>query len=49
MLLGGDEEEVARQFTSFFSDADYRAHRALSRELAAFREDIAPTWLTEPL
>ncbi len=33
---------------SFFSRADFQAHLRLQAELAALREDIAPTWLTQP-
>lgn len=28
---------------------DWRALRALQREIAALRDDIAPTWMSEPL
>lgn len=49
LLLGSDEEAVKRQLVSFFSEADWKAHRALQAELAALRDDIAPTWLAEPL
>jgi phytoene dehydrogenase-like protein len=49
LLFGSDEEQVAREFLRFFSRRDYEAHRALNQELAALREDIAPTWLAEPL
>ena len=37
------------QFTSFFSEADWRANTRLQEEIAQLREDIAPTWLEEPL
>ena len=32
----------------FFSRADFEAHQRLQAELAALREDIAPTWLSQP-
>jgi len=49
LLFGSDEAELERQFVSFFSERDLAANRALNAELAALRDDIAPTWLEEPL
>jgi len=49
LLFGSDEAEMKRQFVSFFSEADWRANQALQLEVAQLREDIAPTWLQEPL
>lgn len=49
VLFGADSAETERQFRQFFSEADLRADRALQAEIAALREDIAPTWLSEPL
>lgn len=49
LLLGSDEAANRAQFLSFFSERDYRAHLELQRELAMLRDDIAPTWLSEPL
>lgn len=49
LLFGSNEAELERQFVDFFSERDLLANRALSAELAALREDIAPTWLEEPL
>ncbi|MBD1923108.1 NAD(P)/FAD-dependent oxidoreductase [Microcoleus sp. FACHB-831] len=49
LLFGSNTEEMQRQFTSFFSDSDWKADRALQDEIAQLREDIAPTWLDEPL
>jgi hypothetical protein len=40
---------MQRQFTAFFSEADWKANMALQDELAQLREDIAPTWLEEPI
>ncbi|HTV17199.1 MAG TPA: NAD(P)/FAD-dependent oxidoreductase, partial [Polyangiaceae bacterium] len=48
LLFGSDEEQLAAQFRGFFSERDYQAHRELQRELAALRDDIAPTWLEPP-
>jgi phytoene dehydrogenase-like protein len=49
LLFGSNEADMKSQFVSFFSEADWRANQALSAELAELREDIAPTWLREPL
>jgi phytoene dehydrogenase-like protein len=49
LLFGSDRAELERQFLRFFSAADYRADQRLSKELAALRDDIAPSWLEEPL
>ncbi len=49
LLLGSDPAETRRQFEIFFSAADFRAYELLQKELADLREDIAPTWLAEPL
>lgn len=49
LLFGSDREAMKRQFLSFFSEADWKADQAMNEELAALREDIAPTWLEEPL
>ena len=40
---------MQQQFTAFFSEADWQANLALQEELTQLREDIAPTWLEEPL
>ncbi len=49
LLFGSDREAMKQQFLSFFSEADWRANEALQEELAQLREDIAPSWLQEPL
>ncbi len=49
LLFGSDRAEVKRQFLSFFSPGDWEADQALHRELAMLREDLAPTWLQQPL
>jgi phytoene dehydrogenase-like protein len=49
LLFGSDVQAVRAQFEAFFSDQDWRAHRALSREIGQIREDLAPSWLEEPL
>jgi phytoene dehydrogenase-like protein len=49
LLFGSDQAELSRQFLSFFSAADWRADQALRRELGQLRDDLAPSWLAEPL
>jgi phytoene dehydrogenase-like protein len=49
LLFGADANATKDQFLRFFSERDWRAHLALQRELAALREDVAPTWLEEPV
>jgi phytoene dehydrogenase-like protein len=48
LLFGSDAEATRRQFLTFFSERDWRAHQAMNAEIAAIRDDIAPTWLEEP-
>ena len=49
LLLGADRESTQAQLRRFFSEADVRANDALLAEISAIRDDIAPTWLEEPL
>lgn len=49
LLFGSDRGAMREQFLTFFSEADWRANEALEIELDALREDVAPTWLAEPL
>ncbi|MRG93582.1 phytoene desaturase family protein [Polyangium spumosum] len=49
LLFGSDTDSMRRQMLEFFSNADLEANFALNQELAALRDDIAPTWLEEPL
>src|SRR5712691_10312727 len=49
LLLGSDARAVREQMLAFFSEQDFRAHEALQAEIAQLREDVAPTWLQEPL
>ncbi len=49
LLFGSDQAAMKEQFIRFFSDADWRANQAMTDELAQIRDDIAPTWLEEPL
>jgi phytoene dehydrogenase-like protein len=49
LLFGSDQEATHRQFLEHFSPEDWTAHLALQQEISQLREDIAPTWLQEPL
>ena len=48
LLLGADADASRRQFLDFFSERDWIASQALTREIADLREDLAPSWLEEP-
>ena len=49
LLFGSDAAVMKEQFLAFFSEQDWRANEELQREIAQLREDVAPTWLEEPL
>ena len=49
LLFGSDRDATRAQMEEFFSPADFKADEALQAEIAALREDVGPTWLTEPL
>ena len=49
LLFGSDRAAARAQTEQFLSAADVAADDALQDEIAALREDIGPTWLTEPL
>jgi phytoene dehydrogenase-like protein len=49
LLFGSDVEAMHQQFSAFFSEKDWKANQALTREIAQIREDLAPSWLQEPL
>lgn len=49
LLFGSDRTEMKRQFTEFFSEADWRANEALTTEIGQLRDDVHATWLEEPL
>ena len=48
LLLGADESAARDQLVERFSERDWRANQALTAELAALRDDLAPAWLAEP-
>jgi phytoene dehydrogenase-like protein len=49
LLFGSDVEAMRQQFLTFFSAQDWQAHQALTREIGQIRDDLAPSWLEEPL
>ncbi len=49
LLFGSDKASMKEQFLSFFSEADWRANEAMLAEVHAMRDDIAKTWMEEPL
>src|SRR5207245_7130422 len=49
LLFGSDAAAMKEQFLAFFSEQDWRANEELQRGIARLREDVAPTWLEEPL
>jgi phytoene dehydrogenase-like protein len=48
LLFGSDADAMRKQFLSFFSEQDWRANEALTREVAQLRDDLAPALLEEP-
>jgi phytoene dehydrogenase-like protein len=49
LLFGSNQASMKEQFISFFSEQDWRANQAMTDEIAQIRDDVAPTWLEEPL
>lgn len=49
LLFGSDKEAMRTHFLQFFSENDWNAHESLLNEIAQIREDLAPSWLQEPL
>ena len=49
LLFGSDHAAMKRQFLEFFSDQDWAANEALNAEIGQIRDDLAPSWLAEPL
>jgi len=49
LLFGSDVSAMREQFLKFFSERDWRANDALTREIGKIRDDLAPSWLEEPL
>jgi len=49
LLFGGDREATRASFLRFFTEKDFAAHEAMNAEISQIRDDVAPTWLAEPL
>ncbi|HEX7665445.1 MAG TPA: FAD-dependent oxidoreductase, partial [Polyangiaceae bacterium] len=49
LLLGSDAQKNRASLESFFSKADADANDAMQKEIGEIRDDVAPTWLSEPL
>ena len=49
LLLGSDSAKNRASLESFFSKADADANDAMQKEIGEIRDDVAPTWLEEPL
>lgn len=49
LLFGTNREETKKQFLQYFSEEDWNANLKLEKEIGELRDDIAPTWLEEPL
>jgi phytoene dehydrogenase-like protein len=49
LLFGSDHASMKQQFISFFSEADWKANERLTTEIGQIRDDVAPTWMQEPL
>src|SRR5439155_15519482 len=49
LLFGSDAAAMKEQFLAFFTEQDWRANEELQGEIAQLREDVAPTWMEEPL
>jgi phytoene dehydrogenase-like protein len=49
LFFGSDRGATKDQFCAFFSERDWQANDALQNQLAQIREDVAATWLEEPL
>ncbi|MSR29260.1 MAG: NAD(P)/FAD-dependent oxidoreductase [Phycisphaerales bacterium] len=49
LLLGTDQAAMRDQFLAMFSEEDWRANGRLSKEIGEIRDDLAPSWLEEPM
>jgi len=49
LLFSSDAAAMKDQFLRFFSERDWRANETMQAELAMLRDDIAPTWMQEPV
>lgn len=49
LLLGSDKNAMREQFLRFFSEDDFIANESLCEEIGQIRDDLAPSWLLEPM
>jgi phytoene dehydrogenase-like protein len=49
LLFGSNKAAMREQFVKFFSEDDWKANEALTSEIGQIRDDLAPSWLEEPL
>jgi phytoene dehydrogenase-like protein len=49
LLFGSDRAAMRLQFVEFFSEQDWAANEAMNTEIAQIRDDLAPSWLDEPM
>ncbi len=49
LLFGSDPAAMRSQFMEMFTEQDWRANAALAVEIGKLRDDLAPSWLHEPL
>jgi phytoene dehydrogenase-like protein len=49
LLFGSNQAEMREQFFKFFSEQDWLANAAMNDMLGRLRDDLAPSWLMEPL
>ena len=49
LLFGTDQSAMREQFLAMFSEQDWRANGALADEIGRIRDDLAPSWLAEPV
>jgi phytoene dehydrogenase-like protein len=49
LLFGSDQAVMKQQFMSMFSLRDWQANQALAEEVGKLRDDLAPSWLEEPV
>jgi len=49
LALSSDAAQTREQITRFSGEGDAKAYDAMRAELAAFRDDVARSWLEEPL
>ena len=49
LLFGTNQSAMREQFLAMFSEQDWLANGALADEIGRIRDDLAPSWLAEPV